>query len=256
MSTTFNVAESHMESSFVATRAGIKHIMIMFIVLVAFLINSAAALPVNVTMTASKGYNGQSLTIVTGIDPNVQPTNDLLNSTGWYYFNDTAQLGYFSYPTLNKREDPTSGLMTLYEIVSSATWWSAWKQKTGCYYCRLDGGSCTAAVTYTETWTYEITGSVSIDAIVNLINASLGVTVSKSWQYSEAISTTFTAAQDVACFWTQHEYLWTETKSKMCTTSAPITCTSWEDTTTADTPIKSSSARNYGWSTGSGNCNC
>ncbi|KAK9458436.1 hypothetical protein V1511DRAFT_492628 [Dipodascopsis uninucleata] len=154
---------------------------------------------------------------------------------------------------LLKRPDGGSDGFTEYEVYDHGTWWSAWKRVGSCVYDQLGQGA-TYSIQYTETWTYDISGGLGIEIIKSIISAELNIGVSESWSVSSSVTCNINAATSVLCLWAQHEYLWSDSHSRFCTSIPPITCTSWEEDTHADTPMNDFSARNYGCSVGTSNC--
>ncbi|KAK9364650.1 hypothetical protein V1509DRAFT_496481 [Lipomyces kononenkoae] len=115
-----------------------------------------------------------------------------------------------------------------------------------------DGGSY--SLTYTETWGYDLSGTLGIGLIKALISSQLGIGVSKEWSAPSSVTCQVNQNSPVLCLWSQHEYLWINTHDRVCTSGLPpIVCSQWADDTHADIPMNAGTARNYGCSTGYSN---
>ncbi|KAK9242117.1 hypothetical protein V1506DRAFT_548514 [Lipomyces tetrasporus] len=152
-----------------------------------------------------------------------------------------------------KRQMPANMFFVQYQIYGHGEWWSNWKRISGCIEGSLGSGG-TYSIATAESFSYTLSGNIGIQTIKELISNQLSIGVSQTWTHTETRTCTLPSNTDAVCIWSQHRYLWTDTHVRTCSRMPPLTCTAWGDDTHADTPENDYTARNYGCSTGLGNC--
>lgn len=148
---------------------------------------------------------------------------------------------------------PTGDVVTVteWQTAQSGTWWSPWYPVSCCHYCDDGPSLCTAGVGYSFSYSWSVSGGVTLASI----SASTSFTLTRESSYDTSFSCTWSGGSGPAQIWYQHQIYWADMQLRTrvvgsnCWYAEP-----WSQYYRANVPIKNSV--HFGCSVGWGNTQC